>query len=131
VTTGSTSYVDINASLTLPHIKISAQKLEEVQESDLRDLELGFAFLSEVPINQSVCVADMSLLGHSSLSGILTVHDSIEKYHWWPPKPTCRPALSRPLTPIYTVVKSKSSGGSPASTVARKSANQDGNKSCE
>jgi serine/threonine protein kinase len=78
----------LNTSLTLPHINISAQKLNEFQERDLRDLEIRFALLSEVPINQGACVADMSLFGKSSLGQVLTIYGSI-KHHWWPPKPTC------------------------------------------
>jgi serine/threonine protein kinase len=46
--------IDLNASLTFPHIKISTRKLKEIQESELRGLEIGFALLSEVPINQRV-----------------------------------------------------------------------------
>jgi serine/threonine protein kinase len=79
--------IDLNASLTLPHITISAQKLKEFQERELRDLEIGFALLSEVPINQGSCVADMSLLSQSSLGDVLTIYNSI-KHHWWPPMPT-------------------------------------------
>jgi hypothetical protein len=80
--------IDLNASLTLPHITISAQKLKEFQERELRDLEIGFALLSEVPINQGACVADMSLLGQPSLGEVLAIYNSI-KHHWWPPMPTC------------------------------------------
>jgi serine/threonine protein kinase len=88
--------IDLNASLTLPHIKISAQKLKERQERELRDLEIGFALLSEVPINQGACVADMSLVGQSSLGEILSIYD-LTKHHWWPPRPTCwqDPSLTR------------------------------------
>ena len=32
--------VDLNASLTLPHVRISAQKLKEIQESELQILKL-------------------------------------------------------------------------------------------
>jgi serine/threonine protein kinase len=62
--------IDLSASLTPPHIKIPAQKLKELQERELRDLEIGFALLSEVPMNQGACVEDMSLLGQSSLGEV-------------------------------------------------------------
>lgn len=79
--------IDLNMSVILPHIDISAQKLKELQEEELRDLEIGFAFLSEVPINEGICVADMSLLSPKSLDEVLTVHNII-KHHWWPQRPS-------------------------------------------
>jgi serine/threonine protein kinase len=59
--------IDLNSSLVLPHAKVSEPKLKEVQANELRDLEIGFALLSQVPVNQHVCVADMSFFGQSSL----------------------------------------------------------------
>ncbi len=43
--------VDLSASTTIPHVKISAQELKELQERELQNLEIEFALLSEICIN--------------------------------------------------------------------------------
>lgn len=42
------NFVDLSDSVAMPHIKITAQELNERQSNELRDLEAGFALLSEV-----------------------------------------------------------------------------------
>ncbi|RFU30269.1 hypothetical protein B7463_g6065, partial [Scytalidium lignicola] len=86
--------IDLNSSLILspenssPKQKISQErKLKEAQENDLRDLEIGFALLSQLPINKNVSVADLSLLGGTSLEDILIEYASME-HHWRPPAPS-------------------------------------------
>ncbi len=41
-------WIDLSASLTMPHIRISKQKLREIQAFERQDLEIGFALLSSV-----------------------------------------------------------------------------------
>lgn len=79
--------IDLSSPLPLPH---SGPSLRKLQETELRDLEIGFALLSQLPINRNVCVADVSAFGQSlSLDDILEMYDSI-KHHWSPPMPKSR-----------------------------------------
>ncbi|KEF50771.1 uncharacterized protein A1O9_13185 [Exophiala aquamarina CBS 119918] len=52
--------IDLSASITLPHISISKQELQDRQQKERLDLEVGFSLLSENPINEGVCFADFS-----------------------------------------------------------------------
>lgn len=56
--------IELNASLTLPHITISAQKLKEFHERELRDLEIGFALLSRYLSTKALALR----ICHSSIS---------------------------------------------------------------
>ncbi|KAL6240396.1 hypothetical protein RBB50_012678 [Rhinocladiella similis] len=79
--------IDLSASITLPHISISKQELQDRQQKERLALEVGFSLLSENPINQGVCVADFS--GFDVESKKNSVADAyFIKHLWAPPNPT-------------------------------------------
>ena len=45
---GHVRWIDFSASWSMPHVTISAARLEKLQENERLDLEVGFAFLSKV-----------------------------------------------------------------------------------
>ncbi|KAH8812471.1 hypothetical protein F5884DRAFT_855767 [Xylogone sp. PMI_703] len=85
--------IDLNSSLVLspevssPRLQKSQTKLQGAQEHDLRDLKIGFAFLSRFPINENVSVADLSSLGCSSVDEVLEKYASWDR-NWQPLVPT-------------------------------------------
>lgn len=79
--------IDLNASLCLPHIKTTPRKLNKIQEKELRKIEAGLALLHEVPLNQGVCVVDMSRLDQTPPEEVVKTYELL-KHHWWPPRPT-------------------------------------------
>lgn len=65
--------VDLSASITFPHIRISLQKLKEIQQKETHLLEAGFVLLSKIPINQGLCFAELSTANQASVDEILAV----------------------------------------------------------
>ncbi|OQV10138.1 hypothetical protein CLAIMM_14180 [Cladophialophora immunda] len=80
--------IDLSSSVTLPHIKVSAQELERRQRKDIQSLEVGLALLSKILINQGRCFADLSATGKASLDDIFADSEFIQ-HLWAPPQPTC------------------------------------------
>ena len=77
--------LDLSASITLPHIKFSAQQLEQMQQDELQLLEVGFALLSQ---NQSVRVAHLSDFGRDLMD-----KESQFIQHLWAPVVAHAPAI--------------------------------------
>jgi len=69
--------IDLSASITLPHVQFSPSQVKATQQKVIQLLEVGFALLSKLPINQGLCVADLSSSDKTSLRDVIAESEFI------------------------------------------------------
>lgn len=80
--------IDLSASITLPHVKFPPQDLNKLQQDDIRNLDVGFALLSQIPINQGLCTAKQPSSAAGSLDHVIAASQH-RKHLWERPRPSC------------------------------------------
>ncbi|OAG44499.1 hypothetical protein AYO21_01495 [Fonsecaea monophora] len=92
--------VDLSASITHPHIRFSLEKIQENQRDEAQGLETGLALLSQIPVNKSLSVSNLSSSDEESLERLFAESEYI-KHLWAPPQPTCwQPPTVEPCSAV-------------------------------